>query len=258
MKFLFIGDIVGRTGRNALSEFLPSTIEKLKPDVIVANIENAAGGNGVTKKVYNQLKNLGIDVFTSGNHIYDKKDVFELFKETDDILRPANYPPAAEGKGFKILEKNGRRIGVINLMGRVFMGIALDCPFRKFDEIYEQIKDETDYIVVDFHAEATSEKNAFGYYVDGRAHVVYGTHSHVATADEKLLPKGTVYLSDIGMTGAYHSVIGMKIDEPIQKFLKGYSGRYEVSKDGLLFQAFFVDLSSDKPVFKRIKEFKAD
>ncbi len=258
MKFLFIGDIIRRTGRKALTEYLPSTVEKFKPDIIIANIENAAGGNGVTKKVYNQLKNLGIDIFTSGNHIYDKKEVFELFKETDDILRPANYPPLAEGKGYTTIEKKGKKIGVINLMGRVFMGIPLDCPFRKFDEIYEEIKDKVDYIVVDFHAEATSEKNAFGYYVDGRAHVVYGTHSHVATADEKILPKGTVYLSDIGMTGAYHSIIGMKIEQPLQKFLKGYSDRYEVSKDGLLFQAFFVDLSGDKPKFERIKEFQVD
>jgi hypothetical protein len=151
----------------------------------------------------------------------------------------------------KSFEKNGKKIGVINLMGRVFMGIALDCPFRKFDEIYENIKSKVDYIIVDFHAEATSEKNAFGYYVDGRADVVFGTHSHVATADEKFLKNGTIYITDVGLTGAYHSVIGMKIEEPLDRFLKGISQKYDVSNDGLLFQGFFVDL--ENKYFERIK-----
>lgn len=253
MKFLFIGDTIGRTGRKALNQFLPSVIKKYQPDFITINVENIAGGFGITKKVLNQLKQFPFDVFTSGNHIFDKKDIFEIFKEEERVLRPANYPPEAPGKGYTVVEKNGKNIAVINLMGRVFMGIPLDCPFRKFDEIYNEIKDKVDYIIIDFHAEATSEKTAFGYYVDGRASVVFGTHSHVATADEKLLPKGTVYLSDIGMTGAYHSVIGMKLEEPIQKFLTGISKKYEVSKNGLLFQAFFVDLTQEKPYFERIK-----
>jgi len=253
MKFLFIGDTIGKTGRRALNTFLPAVLDKYKPDFTVINVENIAGGFGITKKVLNQLKQFSFDAFTSGNHIFDKKEIFEIFKEEQNILRPANYPPEAPGKGFVIVEKNNKKVCVINLMGRVFMGIPLDCPFRKFDEIYEQVKDQADIIIVDFHAEATSEKNAFGYYVDGRATIVYGTHSHVATADEKLLPKGTVYLSDIGMTGAYHSVIGMKIEEPIKKFLTGISKKYEVAKSGLLFQAFFVDLSKGKPCYERIK-----
>jgi len=252
MKFLFIGDTIGRTGRKALNQFLPATIQKYQPDFITLNVENIAGGFGITKKVLNQIKQFPIDVFTSGNHIFDKKDVFEIIDKEENLLRPANYPPSAPGKGYTVVEKNGKKVAVINLMGRVFMGIPLDCPFRKFDEIYEQVKD-CDYIIVDFHAEATSEKTAFGYYVDGRATVVFGTHSHVATADEKLLPKGTVYLSDVGMTGAYHSVIGMKIDQPIQKFLTGLSKKYDVAKDGLLFQAFFVDLTEEKPQFERVK-----
>lgn len=253
MKFVFIGDTIGRTGRKALNQFLPYALEKYKPDFITINVENIAGGFGITKKVLDQLKQFPFDVFTSGNHIFDKKDIFEIFKEEERILRPANYPPEVPGKGYIIVEKNNKKVAVINLMGRVFIGLPLDCPFRKFDEIYNEIKDEVDYVIVDFHAEATSEKTAFGYYVDGRASIVYGTHSHVATADEKVLPKGTVYLSDIGMTGAYHSVIGMRLDEPIQKFLTGISKKYEVSKEGLLFQAFFVDLTKNKPYFERIK-----
>ncbi len=251
MKCLFIGDIIGRTGRNAIKRFLPEIKEKYEPDFIVANAENSAGGFGITKKVYNDLMNSGIDVLTSGNHIFDKKDIFEFIEDVDNLLIPANYPPGVPGKRYGIYNVNGKNIGVINLMGRVFMGIPLDCPFRKFDEIYEDIKDKTDYIVVDFHAEATSEKNAFGYYVDGRADVIYGTHSHVATADEKLLPKGSIYLSDIGLTGAYHSIIGMDIETPIKKFLTGIGSKYEVSKDGLLFQGFFVDLTTKE--FFRIK-----
>ncbi len=251
MNVLLIGDIIGRTGRKALKKFLPEVIKKYEIDFIVANAENSAGGNGLTRKVYNELVNLNIDVLTSGNHIFDKKEIFDFIDKAENILRPANYPPGVPGRGYNIFEKNGIKVGVINLMGRVFMGIALDCPFRKFDKIYNEIKDKVDYIIVDFHAEVTSEKNAFGYYVDGRADVVFGTHSHVATADEKLLKNGTVYITDVGMTGAYHSVIGMEIDKPIKRFLTGISEKFDVSKEGLLFQGLFVNLKEKK--FERVK-----
>ncbi len=253
MRFLLIGDVIGRTGRNALKRFLPDIIERYNIDFIVANAENAAGGFGLTKKVYKGLIGLNIDVLTSGNHIFDKKEIFEIINE-ENILRPANYPTGVPGKGFNIFKKNDKKIAVINLMGRVFMGIPLDCPFRKFDEIYEKIKNKVDYIIVDFHAEVTSEKNAFGYYVDGRADIVFGTHSHVATADEKILPKGTVYITDVGMTGAYNSVIGMKIEEPIKKFLTGIGKKYEVSKEGFLFQALFVEKKGDNIKIERLKK----
>jgi len=252
MRFLLIGDIIGRPGRNALKKFLPGLIEKYKIDFVVANAENAAGGFGLTPKVYNQLIKLKIDVLTSGNHIFDKKEIFEII-EKENLLRPANYPPDAPGKGYGIFEKNSKKVAVINLMGRVFMGIPLDCPFRRFDEIYEEIKNKVDYIIVDFHAEATSEKMAFGYYVDGRADIVFGTHSHVATADEKTLINGTVYITDVGLTGAYHSVIGMKIDEPIKKFLTGIGKRYEVSTKGFLFNALFVEKEDNIIKIEKIK-----
>ena len=253
MKFLCIGDVIGRTGRNALKRFLPEVKEKYQPDFIVLNGENAAGGFGLTKKVYDELLSMGIDVITSGNHIFDKKEITQFIDQEEKLLRPANYPPQALGRGYGIYEKNGKKIAVINLMGRVFMGIPLDCPFRKFDEIYEKIKDEADYIIVDFHAEATSEKTAFGYYVDGRADIVFGTHSHVATADEMILPKGTAYITDVGLTGPKYSVIGMKIEEPIQKFTTGMPVKYDVAKGPLLFQALFVKKTEEKTEIIRLK-----
>lgn len=253
MRFLLIGDVIGRTGRNTVKEVLPEVKKKYKPDFIVLNGENLAGGFGITKKVFDEVERLGIDVFTSGNHIWDKKDIFKFIDEEPKILRPANYPPMVPGRGYGIYEKNGKKIAVINLIGRVFMGLPLDCPFRKFDEIYEEIKDKADYIIVDFHGEATSEKNAFGYYVDGRATVVFGTHTHVQTADEKILPKNTVYITDVGLTGAYHSVIGVSIDEPIKGFLTGLPQKFEIAKGEKIFNAFFVEIEDFQIEMERIQ-----
>lgn len=246
MRFLLIGDVIGRTGRNALRHFLPSLIKERSIDFVIANGENAAGGFGITKKVFSELISLGVDVVTSGNHIWDKKEVFEFIDKEEKILRPANYPSGTPGKGYGIYSKKEKKIAVINLMGRALMGIPLDCPFRKFDEIYEEIREKVDIIIVDFHAETTSEKTAFGYYVDGRADIVFGTHSHVQTSDDIFLPKGTVYITDVGLTGPLHSVIGMKIKEPIEKFLTGMPKKYEVATGDLLFQALFVDLNNKK------------
>ncbi len=253
MKFLCIGDIIGRTGRNALKEFLPAVLKEEKVDFVIANGENAAGGFGLTKKVFDELIGLGIDVITSGNHIYDKKEIAQFIDKEEKLLRPANYPPEALGRGYGIYTKDGKKIAVINLMGRALMGIPLDCPFRKFDEIYEKIHEAVDYIIVDFHGEATSEKAAFGFYVDGRADIVFGTHSHVATADEIILPKGTAYITDVGLTGPKYSVIGMKIEEPIKKFLTGMPVKYEVAKGELLFQALLVEKNEKETKIKRIK-----
>ncbi|WP_457640584.1 TIGR00282 family metallophosphoesterase [Persephonella sp.] len=253
MKFLIIGDVIGRTGRNALKEFLPSLLKEEQPDLVIANGENSAGGFGITKKVYDELLSLGIDVITSGNHIWDKKEVLKFIDQEERLLRPANYPPSALGRGYGVYTKDNKKIAVINLMGRVFMGIPLDCPFRKFDEIYEELKDTVDYIIVDFHGEATSEKMAFGYYVDGRADIVFGTHSHVPTADEQILPKGTAYITDVGLTGAVHSVIGMKIEEPIQKFITGMPIKYEVATKGFLLNCLIVEIDETETKIKRVK-----
>jgi len=251
MKVLCIGDIIGRTGRNAVREFLPKVIEKYNVELIIANGENAAAGAGITKKVYNQLKEMDIDVLTSGNHIWDKKEVLEFIDKVPDLLKPANYPPTTPGKGYYTFEKNGKKITVVNLMGRVFIGIPLDCPFRKFDEIYEKVKEISDYIIVDFHGEATSEKQAFGFYVDGRANIVFGTHSHVQTSDERFLENGTAFITDVGLSGTLDSVIGVKKEEVIQKFLNGMPVKYDVAKGKLTFQALFVDIENKK--IERIK-----
>ena len=253
MKFLLIGDVIGRIGRNTLKEILPQIKKEYKIDFIVINGENLAGGNGITKKVFQEIEKLDIDVITSGNHIWDKKEVFQFIDEEPKLLRPANYPPMVPGRGYGIYKKNDKKIAVINLMGRVFMGIPLDCPFRKFDEIYEEIKDKVDYIIVDFHGEATSEKNAFGYYVDGRATIVYGTHTHVPTADERLLPNNTVYITDIGLTGAYQSVIGIEPKGSINRFLTGLPQKYEVAKGEKIFNALFVEIEDFQKEIKRIQ-----
>ncbi len=250
MRILCIGDIIGRTGRNALKHFLPNVIKEEKIDFIVANGENAAGGFGLTKKVFKELKNLEIDVITSGNHIWDKKEVTEFIDKEETLLRPANYPKAP-GRGYGIFKKNDKSIAVINLMGRVFMGIPLDCPFKKFDEIYEKIKDSVDFIIVDFHGDATSEKQAFGFYVDGRADLVFGTHSHVQTSDERFLPEGTGYITDLGLSGTLESVIGMEKEEAIYKFLTGMPVKYKVAKGKLAFQGLVFD--TEKKSLKRLK-----
>ncbi len=242
MRFLIIGDIIGRPGRRSVSRFLKEIRDSERIDVVVANVENAAGGFGLTKKVFEELKGYGIDVFTSGNHIWDKKEILQFINESPNLLRPANYPKGAPGKGFGVFEKGGRKFAVINLMGRVFMDSNLDNPFRLFDSIYSEVSKETPIIVVDFHAEATSEKWAFGIYADGRASLVYGTHTHVPTADETILKGGTGYITDVGMSGALYSVIGMKPKEPIEKFLTALPRRYQVEDGDTVVNALIVDI----------------
>jgi metallophosphoesterase (TIGR00282 family) len=253
MNVLLIGDVIGRTGRRAVKSVLPKLIEELNINFVVLNGENLAHGNGITKSVFQEMIEVKVDVITSGNHTFDKKEVFEIIDD-ERLLRPANLPPTAPGKGFNVYEKNGYKVAVINLMGRAFMGMVLDCPFRKFDEIYEIIKDKVDYIIVDFHAEATSEKQAFGYYVDSRADIVFGTHTHVPTADERFLPGGTAFISDVGMTGALDSVIGVRKDEIIKKFISGIPQKYEPAEGQFIFNALYVNLKDRNLKRIQIKE----
>ena len=244
MRFLIIGDIIGKPGRKAVADFLKREGDNY--DVVIANVENSAGGFGITRKVYEELRSCGIDVFTSGNHIWDKKEVYEFIDKAPDLLRPANYPEGVPGRGFGIYEKKGVRFAVINLMGRIFLDPNLDNPFRVFDAIYEKVSEETPIVIVDFHAETTSEKWAFGIYADGRASLVYGTHTHVPTADECILKKGTAYVSDVGMTGAWYSVIGMGYKEPIERFLYGLPRRFKVEeKEDVVFNAVVVDIDEE-------------
>lgn len=250
MKFLFIGDTVGKTGRRAVSALLPKLKNELNIDFVILNGENLAHGNGINQKVFEEMIQAGVDVITAGNHTFDKKEVIPLLEKQPNLLRPANLPPMATGKGYVVYQKSDKKILVINLMGRVFMGGALDCPFRTFDDIYQKHKDDVDYIIVDFHGEATSEKQAFGYYVDGRATAVFGTHTHVQTADERFLPQGTAFITDIGMTGAYESVIGVRKEEIIQKFITGMPKKYEPAEGRFIFTALYLD--AENKILKRL------
>ncbi len=228
MKILFIGDIFGATGREALKQLLPSVIEEENPDIVIANCENAAAGAGISKKIYKELMNLGIDFLTSGNHIWRRPEVYSLMKDNSlRLLRPANYPQGAPGKGWEITRtKTGKKIGIINLIGRINL-LNLDCPFRCADRAVKELSQQVNCIFVDFHAETTSEKLAMGWYLDGRVSAVIGSHTHVPTADGRILPKGTAYLSDVGMTGAMDSVLGLEQEKIIQHFLSGLPIRFE-------------------------------
>ena len=232
MKILFIGDIFGRPGRTIVKERLPELMRQHSADLVIANCENAASGFGITPPLAEELFDLGIDVMTTGNHVWDKREIIEYFKMADGnphspawrLLRPANFAPGLPGHGVHEGERNGVAYAVVNLQGRVFMG-SNDDPFRYADRLLEQIKAKI--VFVDFHAEATSEKVAFGWYLDGRATAVVGTHTHVPTADETILPKGTAYITDVGMTGPYEGVIGVKKEMIIDRFLTGLPARFE-------------------------------
>lgn len=245
MRILFIGDIVGRPGRLALRERLGRLIDMHCIDLVVANGENAAAGFGLTVDVADELFNLGIDVMTTGNHIWDKKDILELLDSEERLLRPDNYPGDAPGRGAGIYETAaGIAVGVINLEGRVFMK-TLDCPFQAADRLVEQMRKTTSIILVDFHAEATSEKAALGWYLEGRVSAVVGTHTHVQTADERVLPQGTAYISDVGMTGSRDGVIGMRREQVVEKFLSQRPTRFEISKKDPAINAVVIEVDAE-------------
>ncbi|MEK8022670.1 MAG: TIGR00282 family metallophosphoesterase [Candidatus Hydrogenedentota bacterium] len=235
VSIMFIGDIVGRPGRRAVAQKLDSWAAKYRPELIIANVENAAGGSGLTIDAYKELDDAGVDVFTSGNHIWAKKDVFKLFGSGKRLVRPANFPKRTPGSGCGVFRgRTGHEIGVINLMGRVFMDphLLAGSPFDSVETALAEVGRRTHVSIVDFHAEATSEKQAMGWYLNGRVSAVIGTHTHVQTADEKVLPGGTAYISDAGMTGPTDSVIGMSKKIIIEKLLTGVSRRYEVARAG--------------------------
>lgn len=227
MRVLFIGDVFGKPGRRLIQQKLHALIQQLRIDFCVANVENAAAGFGVTPDIADELLRSEIDLLTSGNHIWDKRAIIPYLGEQPRLLRPENYPPSAPGTGIFIGNTRcGVRVGVLNIQGRVFMP-TLDCPFTVGERAIERIRKETPVIVVDFHAEATSEKQAFAWYFDGRVSAVVGTHTHVQTADERLLPRGTAYITDLGMTGAYDSVIGSIPDLALERFIRQMPVRLE-------------------------------
>lgn len=229
MNLLMIGDIVGKPGRKIVKEMTKELIKHYGVDVVVANGENAAGGNGITKEIMMELLESGVDFLTLGNHVWDKKEILSFIDETDKLIRPANYPAGTPGKGYSIIEtKSKEKLAVISLCGRVFLS-PLECPFRMIDTLVAEIKTSTSNILIDFHAEATSEKVAFGWYVDGKVSAVCGTHTHVQTADARILPKGTAYITDVGMTGPRDSVLGVKKEVIINKFITQLPARFEVA-----------------------------
>jgi metallophosphoesterase (TIGR00282 family) len=242
MKILFIGDIVGKVGRVTTKALLPTIVNRYKIDFIIANGENVAGGFGITDKTAADLFNIGIHVITTGNHVWDKKEFVSQISKIDNVLRPLNYPPGVPGYGSVVHTcSNGAKVAVINISGRVFMS-HIDCPFRTAKDEVEKLKTETKIIIIDFHAEATSEKIAFGYFMDGTVSAVIGSHTHVQTADEKILPGGTAYITDVGMTGPSHSVIGVEIDQVIQRFLTNIPTRFEAAKGEGIFSAVVFDI----------------
>lgn len=244
MKILFIGDVVGRPGRQAVSQLLPVLREKLTPDFVIANGENAAGGMGISKDTAAEIFQAGVDAITLGNHVWKKAEVYQYLDDEHRIVRPANYPDGAPGRGWAIYQTAaGERIGVVNLCGRVFME-PLENPFRVIEGILETLLPDTDVILVDFHAEVTSEKSAMGWYLDGRVGAVIGTHTHVQTADERVLPGGTAFISDVGMTGPMDSVIGVRKELIIQRFISQMPNKFEVAEGETLLSAVVLDLDA--------------
>jgi len=242
-KVLFIGDIVGRPGRRALGKFLPDLRKKYWPDVVIANGENAAGGIGLTEDIARELL-LQVDVLTSGNHIWDKKEVFNYLEKEPRLIRPANYPEGNPGHGYYLFQnENGIKAAVLNLQGRVFME-PVDCPFRRAEKDLETILARTPVVIIDFHAEATSEKQALAWFLDGRISALIGTHTHIQTADDRILPKGTAYISDVGMAGGFDSVIGMKPEQAVSRFLTGRPQKFEPANEGLILGAVLIEIDS--------------
>lgn len=242
MKVLFIGDIVGNIGLDAVETYLPRLKRKYNVDVVIANGENAAAGRGITKRIYQDLLMMGVDVITMGNHTWDQKEIFDFIDDAEFLIRPANFSDEAPGKGMVSVTKNNETISVINLHGRTFLPPHGD-PFAKAEELVNQAKKISPLVFVDFHAETTSEKIALGWYLDGKASVVVGTHTHVQTADARIFPGGTAFISDVGMTGPYDEVLGMKKEDVIYRFRTNMPTRFEVPKQGReVLSGFYVEL----------------
>lgn len=262
IKILFFGDIVGRIGRKAIAKILPEFKRELNPDLVLANAENLAHGLGVTQKTLNEILGAGVDFLTSGNHIWQKEEAYEILAQRDiPLIRPANFPQDMPGKGYRLLELGTKKILIINLVGRAFIEEESSCPFKALDEILQDFsKENLSGIIVDFHGEATSEKVALGWYADGRAELdgrvsaVLGTHTHIPTIDLRILPQGTGYITDIGMVGAKDSVIGMKKENIIKNFLYQTGGSFELPEEGIaVVNSVFLIIDSENKKTLKIK-----
>lgn len=249
IKVLAFGDIIGRPGREALKYIIPIVKKEYSPDIIIANGENLAHNEGITEKTLKEILSYGVDFVTLGDHAFDreKEAIRILSDESYPVIRPANFPPGAPGNGWKIFNVKNKKtkIAILNLMGRVFFRETLDCPFQTADKLMAKIKKETNIIVCDFHAEATSEKKAMGYFLDGRVSLVYGTHTHIPAADEQILPKNTGYIADVGMTGPKYSIIGAEPEISIKHFITQMPFNYEISDDKEIeFNAIYAEINA--------------
>jgi metallophosphoesterase (TIGR00282 family) len=257
MRILILGDVVGRPARRAIRELIPALVKRENIDLAIANAENAAGGMGVDIKSAAELFSAGIHVLTSVNHIWKKKEIYPFLDEQSYLLRPANYPPGAPGRGWcKWQAPNGLRALVVNVQGRVFMPQHVDDPFRCVDAILKEHGDHSRVIIVDVHAETTSEKNAIGWYLNGRASAVYGTHTHIQTADERILPAGTAYITDVGMCGPFDSVIGIERELVIQGFLSQLPRKFEVASENVVLQGVIADIDERSGKAREIRRLR--
>jgi len=253
INILCIGDVVGRPGRHILSQRLSEVVKEHNVDCVIVNAENAAGGSGLTTQIYDKLLKYGAHVITLGDHAYRRKEIIPLLESADNIVRPANLSPAAVGNDFGVYQTHkGAIVGVVVLIGRMFMKPA-DCPYAKIDDMLGRLQREADIIVVDMHAEATSEKVAMGYYLDGKVSCVFGTHTHITTADEKILPKGTAYITDVGMTGSHDSVLGRKVENVIKAFRTQMPCMLEIAVGDVRMSAVLVTIDSTKKCAESIK-----
>src|SRR5699024_2064357 len=252
MRILFIGDIVGKIGREAITNYLPKLKQTYRPTVTIVNAENAAHGKGLTEKIYKSLLREGVDFMTMGNHTYGQRQIYDFIENANRMVRPANFPDEAPGVGMHYIQINEIKLAIINLQGRAFMQ-DIDDPFKKADALVTEAKKETDYIFVDFHAETTSEKNAMGWYLDNRVSAVVGTHTHIQTSDERILPGGTGYITDVGMTGYYDGILGINREEVITRFITSLPQRHVVPDEGRsVLSGVIIDLNKDAKT-KRIE-----
>ncbi|MDH3217449.1 MAG: TIGR00282 family metallophosphoesterase, partial [Candidatus Krumholzibacteria bacterium] len=241
MIIAFLGDVVGKPGRRTVDRVIPKLKQQHRVDLIIANVENSAGGFGITQKALGELERAGVDFFTSGNHIWDKREGVGLLNSRNNIVRPANYPGRDHGRGFRVINVGDKPVAVMNVQGRVFMP-PLDCPFRTIDLCLQNVGDGCPVKIVDMHAEATSEKRAMGWYLDGRVSAVLGTHTHIPTRDAQILPGGTAYVTDVGMTGSNDSVLGISKKPVIQRFLDMRPTRFEVARHDLRCDFVIMDI----------------
>jgi metallophosphoesterase (TIGR00282 family) len=256
MRVIFLGDIVGEPGREALRKLVPEVKARFQPDFIVVNGENSAGGNGITPRLAIDLMRSGADVITTGDHVWDQKEIVAYFPTEPRLIRPFNWPEGTPGAGYVVVQGNGMKLGVINAQGRTFIKPELDNPFTLIGPLVDKVREETPCILVDFHAETTSEKIAFGRHLDGRVSAVVGTHTHVPTADECVLPHGTAYITDVGMCGPYDSVIGRKVEGVLQRYITMMPQKWHLSTRDVRLSGVFVEIETATGRAQRIERFQ--